>query len=149
MRKMFFIDRSVLAFNTVQENVFRGGQRDYSRRRPDGCRMPKSRAIKGIDEDLKLNKALWHVAELLRTQGIYRTGRSRAFQKVEIDSAKCRIGQEELLVYYPDLLDRNPLSGDSCRALLNLGSVTIRMKTTLSPISGLRSPRSAATIAKN
>ena len=56
--------------NTVQENVIRGGQRDYSRRRPDGSRMPKSRAIKGIDEDLKLNKALWHMAEVLRNQGI-------------------------------------------------------------------------------
>jgi hypothetical protein len=56
--------------NTVQENVICGGQRDYSRRRPDGSRMPKSRAIKGIDEDLKLNKALWHMAEVLRTQEI-------------------------------------------------------------------------------
>jgi hypothetical protein len=56
--------------NTVQENVVRGGQRDYSRRRPDGSRMPKSRAIKGIDEDMKLNKALWHMAEVLRNQGI-------------------------------------------------------------------------------
>src|SRR3984893_4889208 len=56
--------------NTVQENIIRGGQRDYSRRRPDGSRMPKSRAIKGIDEDLKLNKALWHMAENLRIQGI-------------------------------------------------------------------------------
>ena len=28
--------------------------------------MPKSRAIKGIDEDLRLNKALWHMAEVLR-----------------------------------------------------------------------------------
>jgi hypothetical protein len=52
--------------NTVQENIFRGGQRDYSRRRPDGSRMPKSRAIKGIDEDMKLNKALWQMAEVLR-----------------------------------------------------------------------------------
>jgi hypothetical protein len=56
--------------NTVQENVVRGGQRDCSRRRPDGSRMPKSRAIKGIDEDLRLNKALWHMAEILRTKGI-------------------------------------------------------------------------------
>jgi hypothetical protein len=32
--------------------------------------MPKSRAIKGIDEDLKLNKALWHMAEVVRTKGI-------------------------------------------------------------------------------
>jgi len=38
--------------------MIRGGQRDHSRRRPDGSRLPKSRAIKGIDEDMKLNKAL-------------------------------------------------------------------------------------------
>jgi hypothetical protein len=56
--------------NTVQENLIRGGQRDYSRRRLDGSRLPKSRAIKGIDEDIKLNKALWQMAEVLRTQGI-------------------------------------------------------------------------------
>jgi hypothetical protein len=54
----------------VQENAIRGGQRDYSRRRTNGTRMPKSRAIKGIDEDLKLNKALWQMAETLRTHGI-------------------------------------------------------------------------------
>jgi Domain of unknown function (DUF932) len=56
--------------NTVQENLIRGGQRDYSRRRPDGRWMPESRGIKGIDEDLKLNKALWQMAEVLRNQGI-------------------------------------------------------------------------------
>lgn len=58
-------------FNTVQENIIRGGQRDYSRRRPDGRRMPKSRAINGIDEDMKLNKALWQMAEVLRTAGTH------------------------------------------------------------------------------
>jgi hypothetical protein len=42
--------------NTLQENLIRGSQRDDSRRRPDGIQMPKSRAIKGIDEDIKLNK---------------------------------------------------------------------------------------------
>jgi hypothetical protein len=31
--------------------------------------MPKSRAIKGIDEDMKLNKALWQMAEVLRNHG--------------------------------------------------------------------------------
>ena len=55
--------------NCVQENIIRGGQRDRSRRRPDGSRMPKSRAIKGIDEDMKLNKALWEMAEVLRNRG--------------------------------------------------------------------------------
>jgi hypothetical protein len=29
-----------------------------------------SRAIKGIDEDPKLNKALWHMTEVFRSQGI-------------------------------------------------------------------------------
>jgi hypothetical protein len=55
--------------NAVQENITKGGQKDYSRRRPDGDRMPKSRAVKGIDEDLRLNKALWHMAEVLRNNG--------------------------------------------------------------------------------
>jgi hypothetical protein len=57
------------SLNTIQENITQGGQRDRSRRRADGSRMPKSRAIKGIDEDLKLNKALWHMAEVLRNNG--------------------------------------------------------------------------------
>ncbi|MBV8378329.1 MAG: DUF945 domain-containing protein [Verrucomicrobia bacterium] len=56
--------------NTIQENITKGGQRDRSRRRPDGRQMPKSRAIKGINEDLKLNKALWHMAEVLRNEGL-------------------------------------------------------------------------------
>jgi hypothetical protein len=55
--------------NCVQENIIRGGQRDRSRRRPDGSRIPRSRAIKGIDEDMKLNKALWEMAEVLRNSG--------------------------------------------------------------------------------
>ena len=58
------------SLNTIQENITQGGQRDRSRRRADGSRMPKSRAIKGIDEDLKLNKALWHMAEVLRNGGL-------------------------------------------------------------------------------
>ena len=52
--------------NCVQENIIRGGQRDTSGLRQDGSRMPKTRAIKGIDEDMKLNKALWEMAEGLR-----------------------------------------------------------------------------------
>jgi hypothetical protein len=58
-----------ITLNCVQENIIRGGQRDRSGRRPDGSRMPKSRAIKGIDEDMKLNKALWQMAEVLRNRG--------------------------------------------------------------------------------
>ena len=54
--------------NVVQENMMEGGQRDYNRRRPDSRRFfGKSRAVKGLDENVKLNKALWHLAETLRT----------------------------------------------------------------------------------
>ncbi len=53
--------------NVVQENMMEGGQRDYNRRRPDSRRFfGKSRAVKGLDESVKLNKALWHLAETLR-----------------------------------------------------------------------------------
>jgi hypothetical protein len=31
--------------------------------------MPKSRAIKGVDENMKLDKALWETAEVLRNGG--------------------------------------------------------------------------------
>jgi hypothetical protein len=58
-----------ITLKCVQENIIRGGQRDRSRRRPDGSRMPKSRAIKRIDEDMKLNKARWEMAEVLRNGG--------------------------------------------------------------------------------
>jgi hypothetical protein len=58
-----------ITLNCVQENIIRSGQRDRSRRRPDGSRIPKSRAIKGIDEDMKLNKILWEMAEVLRNGG--------------------------------------------------------------------------------
>ena len=53
--------------NVVQENMMEGGQRDYNRRRPESRRFfGKSRAVKGLDESVKLNKALWHLAETLR-----------------------------------------------------------------------------------
>lgn len=49
--------------NAVQENVTKGGQKDYAKKKADGHRMPKSRAVKGIDGNVGLNKALWHLAE--------------------------------------------------------------------------------------
>ena len=55
--------------NVVQENLMDGGQRDYRRRRPDRSRrfFGKTRPVKGLDENVRLNKALWHLAESLRT----------------------------------------------------------------------------------
>lgn len=48
--------------NRVQENVIRGGLHgwDYSNRRP---RRVTTREVKGIDQDVKLNRALWQLAE--------------------------------------------------------------------------------------
>ena len=54
--------------NIVQENMMEGGQKDYNRRRPESRRFfGRTRAVKGLDENVKLNKALWHLAESLRT----------------------------------------------------------------------------------
>lgn len=53
-------------YNRVQENLLRGWQRDYHQRRQDGRRIGKSRPITGLDENIRVNKALWELAEALR-----------------------------------------------------------------------------------
>ena len=53
-------------FNRVQENLIRGGQKDYSRRRDNGSRHVRTRPVTGLAEDIRLNKSLWHLAEALR-----------------------------------------------------------------------------------
>jgi hypothetical protein len=50
-------------FNRTQENLMQGGQRDYSRVRPDGRRFGRTRAITGLDQNLRLNRQLWELAE--------------------------------------------------------------------------------------
>jgi len=47
-------------FNRVQENVIKGGASAYD---PTTLRRVSARAVKGIDHDVKLNKALWTLAE--------------------------------------------------------------------------------------
>lgn len=56
-------------FNRVQENLVRGGLKDYSRRKENGKRHTRTRPVTGIDENVKLNKALWHLAEVLKNGG--------------------------------------------------------------------------------
>jgi Domain of unknown function (DUF932) len=53
-------------FNRVQENLVRGGLKEWSRRKENGKRHPRTRPVTGIDENVKLNKALWHLAEALK-----------------------------------------------------------------------------------
>jgi hypothetical protein len=52
--------------NTIQQNIIRGGQRYVSKPNANRRRIPKTRPIKGVDEDQRLNKTLWHFAEVLR-----------------------------------------------------------------------------------
>lgn len=54
-------------FNRVQENLTQGGVKDYTRRKADGSRHARLRAVTGLDENVRLNKALWHLAEALRS----------------------------------------------------------------------------------
>ncbi|MHB9376075.1 DUF932 domain-containing protein (plasmid) [Pseudomonas amygdali pv. morsprunorum] len=49
-------------FNRVQENVIRGGLRGRNAK----GRPMTTRAVNGIDQDVKLNRALWAMAEQLR-----------------------------------------------------------------------------------
>lgn len=50
-------------FNRVQENTVRGGQQTWNRRRQ---RQETTRAISGIDQSTKLNRALWVLADEMR-----------------------------------------------------------------------------------
>lgn len=50
-------------FNVVQENTLRGGLRGYGRDANQRMRRVSTREVTGIDQDVKLNKALWVLAE--------------------------------------------------------------------------------------
>jgi len=50
-------------YNTVQENLLKGGLRGYNRQRR---RRATTRRITSITKDIKLNKALWTLAERLK-----------------------------------------------------------------------------------
>lgn len=50
-------------FNVIQENTIKGGLRGVSRDAFGRPRRAKSRAVNGIDQDIKLNKALWTLSQ--------------------------------------------------------------------------------------
>ena len=52
-------------FNTVQENVIKGGLSGYRLAENGNTRRTTTREVKGIDQDLRINKALWLVGEQL------------------------------------------------------------------------------------
>ena len=50
-------------FNVAQENVIRGGLRAWGRDANNRPRRVSTRAVNGIDQDVKLNKALWTLTQ--------------------------------------------------------------------------------------
>jgi hypothetical protein len=50
-------------FNTIQENTIKGGLHAIGRDANNRPRRVTTRAVNGIDQDVKLNKALWVLAE--------------------------------------------------------------------------------------
>jgi len=50
-------------FNTIQENVIRGGLSGYGPNANNHYRRVSTREVRGIDGDVKLNRALWQLAE--------------------------------------------------------------------------------------
>ena len=50
-------------FNVIQENVIRGGLQAMGRDANNRPRRVTTRAVNGIDQDVRLNKALWILAE--------------------------------------------------------------------------------------
>jgi len=49
-------------YNRIQENLIKGGVKDYSIRKPDGKRFGKTRAVVSIATSLDINKKLWDAA---------------------------------------------------------------------------------------
>lgn len=50
-------------FNVLQENTIKGGLRGVNRDEFGRPRRVKSRAVNGIDQDIKLNRALWTLSQ--------------------------------------------------------------------------------------
>jgi len=52
-------------FNRVQENLLQGGQREVGRFLANGRRVPRTRAVTGLDQNVRMNKQLWELARRL------------------------------------------------------------------------------------
>jgi hypothetical protein len=52
--------------NRVQENSIRGGLRGVTRDANGRRQVRRTREVTGIDQDVKLNRALWTLAEEMR-----------------------------------------------------------------------------------
>lgn len=52
-------------FNRVQENLLQGGQRERGRFLANGRCVPRTRAVTGLDQNVRINKQLWELARRL------------------------------------------------------------------------------------
>ena len=52
-------------FNRVQENLLQGGQREFGRFLANRRRVPRTRAVTGLDQNVRINKQLWELARRL------------------------------------------------------------------------------------
>ncbi len=52
-------------FNRVQEGMIRGGLNTYTKDERGRIKYNKTRAVKSIDENLKVNKMLWSLTEAI------------------------------------------------------------------------------------
>lgn len=50
-------------FNVIQENIIKGGVRGYTRNILGQLRRTRSREVKSIDNNMKINQSLWALAE--------------------------------------------------------------------------------------
>ena len=50
-------------FNVIQENLIKGGVRGYRLNKYGYTTRTKTREVKAIDQDVKLNRALWSLTE--------------------------------------------------------------------------------------
>jgi len=52
-------------FNRVQANLLQGGQRERDRFLANGRRVARTRAVTGLDQNVRINKQLWELAQRL------------------------------------------------------------------------------------
>ena len=58
--------------NVLQENAIKGGQTAWGRDAHGKQRRTTSREVGAIDQDVKINRALWHLAtEMAKLKGVY------------------------------------------------------------------------------
>ncbi|MCI0540098.1 MAG: DUF945 domain-containing protein [Verrucomicrobiales bacterium] len=52
-------------FNRIHANLLQGGQRERGRFLANGRRVPRTRSVTGLDQNVRINKQLWELAQRL------------------------------------------------------------------------------------